>query len=178
MAWTPPMTFVTGAAVTAAQLNTHLTANLNETVPAKATTAGSYFVGTGPNSIAERQVSHSFVGASESTGLTSPADLDTGGPFFPATTGTKALLSLSATVSNNTVGAASLMSVDISGATTIAPVSAVALRFISAVANQHVQASYLTLSSLNAGSNYFVAKYSVGSGTGTWSNRRMILMPL
>lgn len=55
MAWTAPITFVNGM-LPASQLNQMLRDNMNETAPAKATTAGSYFASSGLNSIAEREV--------------------------------------------------------------------------------------------------------------------------
>lgn len=55
MAWTAPITFVNGM-LPASQLNQMLRDNMNETAPAKATTAGGYFASSGVNTIAERQV--------------------------------------------------------------------------------------------------------------------------
>ena len=63
MAWTSPYTFATGEAVPAAELNAMLRDNMNEQAPAKATTRGSYFVSTGPNTIAERGFKEAFTGA-------------------------------------------------------------------------------------------------------------------
>ena len=50
--WTPPRTWTTGEIVTAAQMNTNVRDDLLETAPAKATAAGDFFYGTGPNAIA------------------------------------------------------------------------------------------------------------------------------
>jgi hypothetical protein len=52
--WSAPMTAVANSTFTAAQFNQYVRDNLNETAPAKATSAGSYFVADGVNSIAER----------------------------------------------------------------------------------------------------------------------------
>ncbi len=49
MAWTAPITFTSGSVLTAAQLNTYLRDNLNETAPAKFTAAGQLFVSTAAN---------------------------------------------------------------------------------------------------------------------------------
>lgn len=51
MAWTAPRTWTTGEVVTASHMNTHVRDNLLETAPAKATTAGDLFVGTGANAL-------------------------------------------------------------------------------------------------------------------------------
>ena len=50
MAWNNDRVFVTGANLTAAQMN-QITANLNETAPAKAVASGDLFVANGTNSI-------------------------------------------------------------------------------------------------------------------------------
>lgn len=50
------MTAVASTAFTAAQFNTHVRDNLNETAPAKATTSGRLIVTAGPNSIAEQTI--------------------------------------------------------------------------------------------------------------------------
>ena len=51
MAWTSPRTYTTGELITASILNTHVRDNLNETAPAKVTTAGDILVGTGANAL-------------------------------------------------------------------------------------------------------------------------------
>lgn len=61
MTWTTPFTFVDGDPLEADDLNTLLRDNMNETEPAKATTAGSYFSSTGwygPKSIVEQRIRH------------------------------------------------------------------------------------------------------------------------
>lgn len=61
MVWTAPVTYVSGQPLTAAQLNTALRDNMNETAPAKALRASGYFAANGANSIAERIIRRSFV---------------------------------------------------------------------------------------------------------------------
>ena len=53
MSWTTPRTWVFDEVAGAAEFNTHVRDNFNETAPAKATTAGELIVVTGPNAIAE-----------------------------------------------------------------------------------------------------------------------------
>jgi hypothetical protein len=56
LAWTTPLTWVASQLVTAAQLNTHLRDNMNETAVAKVTTAGDTVYATGPNALARRAI--------------------------------------------------------------------------------------------------------------------------
>ena len=86
------MTAVSNTVFTAAQFNTHVRDNLNETAPAKATTAGTMFIASGANSIVERVPSTAAVTTSESTGGTGYGNLATPGPAVTVTTGTKAIV--------------------------------------------------------------------------------------
>ena len=52
MAWTTPRTYTTGEVITKAILDTHVRDNLNETAPAKVTTAGDLVQATGANALA------------------------------------------------------------------------------------------------------------------------------
>lgn len=56
MAWTAPITFAAAAVLTAAQLNTNLRDNLNETAPAKVTTAGDLVYATAANALTRRAI--------------------------------------------------------------------------------------------------------------------------
>lgn len=56
MPWTAPLTFVSGAALTAAQMNTHLRNNFQELAPAHATLAGQFFVADGANKLRSRMI--------------------------------------------------------------------------------------------------------------------------
>jgi hypothetical protein len=69
------------------------------------------------------------------------------------------------------------MSFAISGATTTAENDGFAIRHTSAIANANVTASWVGPVGLTAGSNTFTAKYKVTSGTGTFSVRRISVMP-
>ncbi len=53
MSWTTPRTWVNGEIPGATEMNAHVRDNMNETAPAKATTAGELIVVTGANAIAE-----------------------------------------------------------------------------------------------------------------------------
>lgn len=54
--WTAPVTFVSNAVLTAAQLNAAIRDNMNETAPAKAQHASGYFTSNAANSISERLI--------------------------------------------------------------------------------------------------------------------------
>ena len=177
MAWTTPLTAVANAALTAAQWNASVRDNLLETAPAKATSSGTFFAGTGVSSIAERVPVAAFETASETTTSTSYDNLATVGPAVTTTSGARSLVSICATVANSTVNASSDMGIDVSGAHTLAAGSNLSLRHTSATANAMVAASYVSLFSVAAGTSTYTAKYRVSSGTGTFDDRRIAVIP-
>lgn len=118
------------------------------------------------------------VATSETTTSGSYTDLTTSGPAVTLTTGTKALVLITAQMTN-TGGAAteSYVSYAVSGATTIAASDTVAV--ISAVnASGQMRMCSASRPTLTAGSNTFTMKYQVESGTGTFSNREIIVIDL
>lgn len=180
MAWTSPMTAVANSAFTAAQFNANVRDNLNETAPAKATTSGSLFVGTGTNAIAERFPSVDTVSASEDTSSTSYTDLATNGPELTLTTGTKAIVFIHCAISNDTTGVFSLASFETSGASSISATDTIAVGFRITNANDEDFASgAFMLDILTAGSNTFTMKYRVNNtSTGSFRHRRLAVIPL
>lgn len=170
------MTFVAGSVLTAAQLNTHLRDNLLETAPAKATTSGSFFVGTGPNSIAERIVQQSLVSTSQGTASTTYTDLATVGPQSTATTGSMALVHMYTSYVNTGATNINLMTIEVSGATSIAANDQYAIGGDSGTGVRAT--SSLIVTGLTPGSNTFTAKYRVNAGTGTFQDRRLVVIPL
>lgn len=60
MAWTVPTTFVAGDILTHTQLNNNLNANMNETLVAKATTAGEIFQAGGNNTLNATRIVSNF----------------------------------------------------------------------------------------------------------------------
>lgn len=170
------MTAVANTAFTAAQFNLHVRDNLNETAPAKATTAGRIFVATGANSIAERAIETSIINTQETTTSTTFADLTTAGPAVTLTTGTQAIIVLTANLRTTVTDAIALMAFAISGATTVAATEEDCLCNES---NEIMQASMVTFPrDLTAGSNTFTAKYRVSAGTGTFLRRRLTVIAL
>jgi hypothetical protein len=178
MSWTQPPTFVSGTALTAAQLNI-LGADLNETAPAKATAVGQYFTSTGVNVIAARLLGQSTITTSETTTSTAFADLTTLGPQVTVTCGTGAfcLALVNSLVANNTSGATSSVGFDITGATTLAA-SNIYVSLTTAAANQQAtMGACRTIIGMTGGSNTFTMKYVVGAGTGTFSRRHLTVLP-
>lgn len=179
MAWTAPMTAVAGAAFTAAQFNANVRDNLNETAPAKATTASRLIVTTGLNTVEERAIFTNVVGTSETTTSTTFADLATSGPAVTATTGTYALAFVTAMLTNNTAAWRSEVHYEVTGASSVAPNSNFALISEPAVAARQVRATALThQSGLTSGSNTFTMKYRVSGNTGTFAFRCITVIPL
>lgn len=173
------MTAVAGSVFTAAQFNTFVRDNLNETAPAKATTAGSFFVTTGTNAIAERIPGTAFDTTADTTTGTAYGDLaGTVGPAVTVTTGTRALIFIAARIANSATTQNVYASYAVSGATTDAAVDERALFATVNTANESIQAStHMLQTGLTAGSNTFTMKYRVTGGTGTADNRRITVIP-
>jgi hypothetical protein len=177
MAWSTPLTAVSNATLTAAQWNASVRDNLAETAPAKATTAGSIFAGTGANSIAERIPSGDTVGTSQTTTSTSYVDLATVGPSVTVTTGVLAFVFVSCQMTNNTGTIGSFMSFTVSGATTVAATDGSSLVHYPTTAGLPMQATRAVSQGLTAGSNTFTAKYRAAANTGTFSQRGLAVIP-
>jgi hypothetical protein len=178
MVWTAPMTAVANTIFTAAQFNQYVRDNLNETAPAKATTAGQYFVATGTNAIATRQSFNDIVSTSESTSTTTYTDLATVGPAVSVNCGPKAIVMVTARVSNNTVNSASYASYTISGATSRAATDAEGLEDDGRAASNTIRMTAASLATgLTTGVNIFTMKYRAGSNTSTFSDRQIIVIP-
>lgn len=176
MAWSTPLTAVANAALTAAQWNASVRDNLNETAPAKASAAGQLFVSTGVNSIAARTVNADLITTSETSTSTTYTNLATVGPAVTATTSASAIVSTYCNMNNATNAA--WMSYGITGATTNAEVDNRAIQ-ITAGGGQRYGATFFHSAILTAGNNTFTAKYRVStSGTGTWSDRRLMVIPM
>lgn len=178
MAWTAPMTATDNTVWTSSQWNTHVRDNLLETMAGKATTANRWFVSTGANAIAERAIDQATVATSQTTTSTSFTDLTTSGPSVTLTTGTKAIVFFSAAMSNSSANAAARASVAVSGATTIAASTSYEILVDGLQAASPWRVSSFWVPTLTAGSNTFKLQYSVGSGTGTFADREILVIAL
>jgi hypothetical protein len=178
MAWTTPATAVANATLPAATWNASVRDNLNATAVALASAASQYFVATGVNALAARQIQTATVATSQSTASTSYGNLTTTGPTVTVTTGTIAICIFTAAVSNTGANSATDTSVAVSGATSVAASDAwrTVLDGVSAGQVNRV-AGFHVFTGLNAGSNTFTMQYKVGSGTGTWADRELLVMP-
>lgn len=172
------MTAVANSTFTAAQFNLYVRDNLLETAPAKATTAGRIFVTTGVNAIAEREVADATVATSQTTASTSYVDLSTAGPAITVTTGVKALAFWTAGITNTTADEASLMSVAVSGATTIAAADAYSLALRGPVSPATQSSAKFKMFTLTAGSNTFTAKYRANANTASFGDRYLVIIAL
>ena len=188
MAWTAPMTFVNGSALTAAQLNTHLRDNLSEQAPSKASTPGGYFTTVSPNLITERSWATNrvltVVASSENSSyddlLTSDQDTSYG-PEVTLRTDTRALVFLSATF--NCQNTMSFVSFAVSGASSIDPSDANALGVTQqGTATTHAAeimcSTLVPVTNLEPGENTFTMKYRIqDGGSAAFRNRELLVMP-
>lgn len=173
------MTAVANNVLTAAQWNTHVRDNLLETAPAKATTAGSIFVATGANAIAERVPQSDAVSTTETTGSSSYANLATGGPAVTVTSGTMAIVMFGCHLQHATSGERSYCSYAVSGSTSSASQDARGIWYqASAVAAQSRLGNAFLHTGLTGGSNSFTLQYRVSTGTGTFALRSLGVIPL
>jgi hypothetical protein len=179
MTWSAPPTAVYQQAPPYTWWNTYVRDNLNETAPGKATTAGSIFVGTAANAIAERIPNNTNTLVSETSTSTSYADIPAGtvGPSLTITSGPKILIIVSAALSNSTVNADTYMAPDVTGAFTQGAADNYALIHTSATANARHHGSLAIIYNVTAGSSTYLAKYKVSAGTGTFNARRIGAIP-
>ena len=181
MAWSVPLTAVSNATLTAAQWNASVRDNLLETAPAKATAAGRLMVTTGANAIAERVPTTQTIATAQTTLSTSYVDLTTVGPSVTVTTGTAAIIILTARINVNTASIQGNMGYAVSGASTIAASDNRCLRAETAGTGEFNRSSMVTMdTTLTAGSNTFTAKYHSGNASATveFADREILVIPL
>jgi hypothetical protein len=118
------------------------------------------------------------VATSQTTASTSYVDLATVGPAVTLVTGTKALVIITASLSNAAIAGASVIAYAVSGATTIAATDNSTLFFTSGTAGQAESVSCVQPVALTPGSNTFTLKYRVTASTGTFSLRSLVVIPL
>lgn len=179
MAWTAPMTAVSGVVFLAADFNTYARDNLNASETALATAAGQYFVSTGLRAIAVRSVTPALIATSESTASTTYVDLATVGPTSGSiATSTRAMVTVRCRTSNSTAGQSGYMSWEVSGASTFAADDVRGVGWRSSTASDSLSASHIAfITSLTAGNNTITAKYRATGGTATFAARGLAVMP-
>jgi hypothetical protein len=173
------MTAVANTVFTAAQFNTHVRDNLNETAPAKVTAAGQIVVSNGVNSIVARTPTNARVDTSQTTTSGAYGDLATVGPAVTVTTGTSAIVFIQCQLDNNTLNANSSASYAVSGATTVAAGDGTRISREGCAATTPHRYGMASVVALTAGSNTFTMKYRCQAATtGTFSQREIIVIPL
>lgn len=146
---------------------------------------GSTWVTIGP---AVTAVEGAYLVTSQTTTSTSYTDLSTSGPSVTLTTGTEAIIAVSARTSNNQANANAdsgrcYVGFAVSGSSTVSASDNYAA-FQNQIHTSHEQntSGVFYLSGLTAGSNTFTLKYRVGgalaSGTGTFSARHISVFAL
>lgn len=126
------------------------------------------------------------VATSQTTTSTTYTDLATVGPSVTVDIGASglALVSFAATMQNTVASAQDILAVAVSGATTVAASDSEALQHLTTGTGDIRRYGLTTLmTGLNAGSNTFKLQYRVqstgsGSGTGTFSTRSLLVVPL
>lgn len=173
MAWISPLTAVANASLTASQWNASVRDNLLTTPAALASTDSQWFVSSGINTVVARRPDFgNTVSTAQTTLSTSFVDLATVGPTLTMTTGVRGLALWGCQLTNSAGAAFSYMS--FTGANFTASTQA----SVQSTGATAIQASYsLFLNGMTAGSNTFTAKYAVSSGTGTFQDRRLQVLP-
>lgn len=188
MVWTAPFTAVAGSVLTAAQMNTFIRDNLNETMVAKASTNGSIFTVGNSGALVERTPAASIVTTAvniTSTSFADPSDEGTSGgdpgPSVTVLTGPMALVGYRATLSVPSVTARIEASYAITGATSrdASTVRSMGYSLGNSASGMNLREGVLDLAvDLESGLNTFTMQYNVSSGTGTAQDRRLWVLPL
>jgi hypothetical protein len=183
------MTAIAGAVWTAAQFNTFIRDNLNETLPALATVSGNYFVTTSTHHLAERKIYQDYIAVQNGFDSTSYDDPDlagaageaiTVGPTVTCFTGTTALVVVGGRIGGGSTSTQSVkMSWEVSGDSSISATdewAAGPVGFGGVTTFAYTSRPFLC-TTLTEGINTFTAKYAVSSTPGLASGRTLLVMP-
>lgn len=169
------MTAVAGAVFTAAQYNTYIRDNLLEESPALATQVSSFMVADGVGSLAERVPDEAYAAGVSTTASVTYTNLADGlSTAVTVATGDRALVSIFCNFFNSGANR-TWMSYAVTGATTIAALDSRSINQ-GDTAGMRWGATWLQ-DSLTPGNNTFVLKYRVTAGTGSFSVRRIAVVP-
>lgn len=125
-------------------------------------------------------LSAATVTTSESTTSTSFTDLATPGPAVTVTTGTTALVILTANLYNNGTSQDADMGFAVSGASTVAAAGSASLEATTGASGavvRYTASAVFPVTGLTAGSNTFTAKYKATGGTSFFANRSIVVIP-
>ena len=119
------------------------------------------------------------VATSQTTASLTYVDLTTAGASVSCVTGTSAIVTVCAQITNS-AAATNYASYAVSGATTIAAADAIAAIVVASAANVPNLSASTTqiITGLTAGTNTFTMKYRVTAGTGTFVNRSITVQAL
>lgn len=177
MAWTAPVTFVASQPLTAAQLNAALRDNMNETAPALATLAASYFASVDTNLLAERRMESAYV--SEVVTTTSASFVALTGPSVEVTH-SGSLLAVWNSRLHNTANIAATNTANVS-CEVVGQTSASltwALRHPSDDSDLYRAMSFHMFSGMTPGTHTVRMMYSViGGGPANFHQRELIVFP-
>jgi hypothetical protein len=143
---------------------------------------GSSWVTIGPVTAAVTAIQSATVNTSQGTSSTSYTDLSTVGPEVTITTGTTALVTISATILQSGTDVGGVASFAVSGASTVSANDDNSISAIGTGVERYGQVSTsrtLLLSGLTAGSNVFTMKYKASSAsTISFLRRSLTVMAL
>lgn len=186
MAWTAPMTAVSGNIFKASEFNTHIRDNLLQTAPSFNTPTGAFFVTSGTNVLRTTMPQGASVTTSQTTTSTSYANLTTVGPTVAdITVQSFTLVGLGAEVSNSASGNMTRMSLEVTGAfkdedgnpiTTFNFPANDAWSVGQSTTVAHQFGGFFVFN-LQPGTYTITAKYKVAGGTGTFANRSLYVFP-
>jgi len=143
------------------------------------TSAAIFIKGAGAAASSSPTSASAKVATNQGTTSSSYTDLTTSGPAVTLTTGTKALVIISAEITSGAVNQGGRMSFAVSGASTIAASDAVSYTYIGANTDFHRASSVTRVTTLTAGSNTFTSKYvSYYTNNVFFQNREIIVIDL
>jgi len=117
---------------------------------------------------------------SQTTTSSTFTDLATVGPAVTVTTGTKALVIVTAIIGNDTSGQRAYMGFAVSGASSISAADkwSIALTSTGSYAPEIQTSGVFLVTGLTAGSNTFTAKYRRSGGTGRFDLRQIAVIDM
>lgn len=178
MAWTVPKTWVATEVLTADDLNLYLRDNLNTCEVPTASSVGGLIVADGPNSLVERVGATNTISTSEDTTSTSYADLTTVGPMVTVTTGSRMLVFLTLSASMSAANVSWNAGIDITGADVIPVTDSRSIQMDGILDDQTNRMGITFLyDDLTPGQHTIKLKYKVASGTGSFSDRSLSVVP-
>jgi hypothetical protein len=188
MAWSPPMTAVANSTFSDVEYNRYIRDNLLETAPGRVVAAGQYFTTYKTNGIAYRQIASDTLSGSVNTTSSTYVNLGTGPSVTTSVGGSgMAMVWYSAEMNNTLANNQVMFSVAITGATFVpatgTPVEPgdryrVVIDGRSSSAGEREYGFHL-FKNLKSGTHTFRMQYAIGGGgTGTYTNRHLVVMPL